>query len=143
MKSRSLSKEIAKKLCLEPTIDADVFLDGVPESYVASDKPLIIVSATNNEGLVTKDGVWTVQIVVAVDSSRYVNNAATPEKTLDGYYEIGAGDILDGLVDSVMSLLSDWDLGAIPDDFSCETNYASLPVQFATITATFACYRAF
>lgn len=142
MKSRSISKEIARKLCLEPSIDADVFLDGVPESYVG-DRPMIIVSATNNEGLVTKDGVWTVQIVVAVDSSRFVNNAATPEKTSDGYYEIGAGDILDGLVDSVVSLLSGWDLGAIPDEFSCETNYASLPVQFATITATFACYRAF
>lgn len=143
MTAHQLASNIAARLATDPKFaGTSVYLDALPESVHLSGRTVAIVSPASSAH--PRGGAtYTVRVVLVMDAGRGSSNMAAPEKTIDGFYQMGAGEELDALLHHVVSILKAWTLGAVPVEQSIEYDLASIPFQLGAVEATFEAVQAF
>ena len=147
--TRRIAANIAGALANDPSLaDATgklprVHLDACTSSPPLDGTPFVIVSGLSAEGLRPADASHTVAVVIAIDASAVAGNAVDADRTPRGFFEFGAGDSLVRLAEAVADRICATKAGAILEGMDAEFSFASLPIQYCTLTLSYSELKAF
>ncbi len=139
--TRKIAVNLAKHLATTPWAPEGIetpliCLDAITTSLDLSKHPAVIVVPRNTTAMRTGPQ-HQLDVVLALDSSSFVANAAQQAETPDGVQVMGAGVFLDALLEALVNTIKGALPGANLDDIGIEYSLDSLPVQFATINLTY------
>lgn len=111
-----------------------VFLDAITQSVELGDHPAVIVIPRNGTGLHRGNPEMQIEVVLAINSTALVSNAAAHAETPEGVIIYGSGGILDSVLDNLVNTIKKAEPGAILANMQIEYALDNLPMQYATIT---------
>ena len=134
---RALARNIARGLAANEEIWGEdtphIYLDGI-KGLSDDGNPVAVVVARSSEGLAGHgDTTYSIEVLVGVNASARPGNMATSEEDAEPYLEFGDGDRLGEVVERIINYLRGASMGAVLRDCSVDFDFASLPMQFATI----------
>lgn len=139
--TRRIAVNLARHLATTPWAPEEmetplVCLDAITTALDLSKRPAVIVVPRNTTTMRTNPQ-HQIDVVLALDSSSFVANAAQQAETPDGVQVMGAGVFLDALLEALVNTIKQALPGANLDNIGIEYSLDSLPVQFATLNLTY------
>lgn len=133
----NLAKHLATNQWAPEGIETPLIcLDAITTTLDLSKRPAVIVVPRNTTAMRTKPQ-HQIDVVLALDASSVVANAAQQAETPEGVQVMGAGVFLDALLDALVNSIKQALPGANLDEIGIEYSLDSLPVQFATVNLTY------
>lgn len=110
-----------------------ICLDAITTTLDLSKRPAVIVVPRSTTGLWKNTPQYQLEVVLALDASSFVANAAQQTETPEGVQVMGAGVFLDSLLESLVNTIKKAHPGAILTNIGVEYSLDTLPIQFATL----------
>lgn len=113
-----------------------VCLDAAASSIDIGKHPVVVVIPRNTTGI-WKTPHYYIDVVLALDANSHVSNPAQSDETPDGVKVMGAGMLLDDVMDALVATIRESRPGALLLNIDVEYSLDSLPFQYATLTLEF------